>query len=212
MRLLTTRAERRIHMAYAPRPVPRSAVIAFPLIVTIVIGVLVPASAPFIASLMLGALLKESDVVERLANTAANELTNISTLFLGLTVGSLMQAASFLQFQTLVILSLGLGAFVLDTVFGILFGKLLAVLTRGAINPLVWRRRHQRIPDERPAGAEDRTGGRLHQSRADARDGRQHGGSAWIGDRRRGGAGAGDVSAGKVKHVSRQRQPGHPTP
>jgi oxaloacetate decarboxylase beta subunit len=137
MRLLTTRAERRIHMEYAPRQVPRSAVIAFPLVVTIAIGVLVPASAPLVATLMLGSLLKESGVVERLAGAASNELTNLSTLFLGLTVGSLMQASSFLQFQTLVILALGLGAFVLDTVFGLLFGKLLAVLTAGRINPLV---------------------------------------------------------------------------
>lgn len=137
MRLLTTRAERRIHMEYAPRPVPRMAVIAFPLVVTVVIGVLVPSSAPLVATLMLGNLLKESGVVERLTTSAANELTNVSTLFLGLTVGSLMQAASFLHLQTLVILGLGLGAFVLDTVFGILFGKLLAVLTRGRINPLV---------------------------------------------------------------------------
>jgi carboxybiotin decarboxylase len=137
MRLLTTPAERRIHMAYSPRPVPRSAVIIFPIAVTIIIGILVPASAPLIATLMLGSLLKESGVVERLTNMAANELTNISTLFLGLTIGSLMQAESFLRVQTLMILMLGLVAFALDTVFGLLFGKLLAVLTRGKINPLV---------------------------------------------------------------------------
>jgi oxaloacetate decarboxylase beta subunit len=137
MRLLTTRAERRIHMEYAPRPVPRSAVIIFPIAVTIIIGILVPASAPLVATLMLGSLLKESGVVERLSHTAANDLTNISTLFLGLTIGSLMQAGSFLQLQTLMILMLGLIAFVLDTVFGLLFGKLLSLLTGGKINPLV---------------------------------------------------------------------------
>ena len=137
MRLMTTRAERQIHMEYSPRPVPRSAVIIFPIAVTIIIGILVPASAPLVATLMLGSLLKESGVVERLTHMAANELTNISTLFLGLTIGSLMQAESFLKLQTLMILMLGLVAFVLDTVFGLLFGKLLSVLTRGKINPLV---------------------------------------------------------------------------
>ena len=137
MRLFTTRAERRIRMEYAPRPVPRAAVIAFPIIVTIAVGVLVPASAPLVATLMFGNLLKESGVVPQLANAASSELANISTLFLGLTIGSLMQAATFLQTQTLLILLLGLIAFVLDTVAGLLFGKGLAVVTRGKINPLV---------------------------------------------------------------------------
>ena len=137
MRLFTTRAERRIRMEYAPRPVPRAAVIAFPIIVTVVVGVLVPASAPLVATLMFGNLLKESGVVPQLSNAASNELANISTLFLGLTIGSLMQAATFLQTQTLFILLLGLFAFVLDTVAGLLFAKVLAVVTRGKINPLV---------------------------------------------------------------------------
>jgi oxaloacetate decarboxylase beta subunit len=137
MRLLTTKAERRIRMEYAPRPVPRAGVLAFPIVVTVVIGLLVPASAPLIATLMFGNLLKESGVVQRLSDTAANELTNISTLLLGLTIGSLMQAETFLQIRTLMILMLGLIAFALDTIFGLLFGKLLAVITGGKINPLV---------------------------------------------------------------------------
>ena len=137
MRLFTTKAERRIRMEYAPRPVPRAAVITFPIIMTVAVGVLVPASAPLVATLMFGNLLKESGVVPQLANAASSELANISTLFLGLTIGSLMQAATFLQTQTLFILLLGLIAFVLDTVAGLLFGKGLAVVTRGKINPLV---------------------------------------------------------------------------
>ncbi len=137
MRLFTTKAERRIRMEYAPRPVPRAAVITFPIIMTVVVGVLVPASAPLVATLMFGNLLKESGVVPQLAKAASNELANISTLFLGLTIGSLMQAATFLQTQTVFILLLGLFAFVLDTVAGLLFGKGLAVVTRGKINPLV---------------------------------------------------------------------------
>lgn len=137
MRLFTTRAERLIRMEYAPRPVPHAAVIAFPIIVTVAVGILVPASAPLVATLMFGNLLKESGVVPQLSNAASNELANISTLFLGLTIGSLMQAATFLQTQTLLILLLGLFAFVLDTVAGLLFGKVLATVTRGKINPLV---------------------------------------------------------------------------
>ena len=137
MRLLTTREERRIRMPYAPRPVPRVAVIVFPIVVTVVVGLLVPESAPLVATLMLGSLLKESGVVQQLANSAQNELANISTLFLGLTIGSLMQAEIFLQVQTLYILLLGLAAFALDTVAGIFFGKLLCLATRGKVNPLV---------------------------------------------------------------------------
>jgi oxaloacetate decarboxylase beta subunit len=137
MRLLTTRKERRIRMEYAPRPVPRAAVILFPIIVTVVIGLLVPQSAPLVATLMIGSLMKESGVVPQLAGSASETLTNISTLFLGLTIGSLMQADTFLQVQTLLILLLGLGAFVLDTVAGICFGKILALVTGGRINPLV---------------------------------------------------------------------------
>ena len=137
MRLFTTKAERLIRMEYAPRPVPRSAVVAFPIVVTIVVGLLVPASAPLVATLMFGSLLKESGVVPQLTSTASNELANLSTIFLGLTVGSLMQAETFLQTQTLFILGLGLFAFALDTVAGILFGKLLATVTRGKVNPLV---------------------------------------------------------------------------
>jgi oxaloacetate decarboxylase beta subunit len=81
--------------------------------------------------------LKESGVVQRLASSAANEITDISTLFLGLAIGSLMQAESFLKMQTLAILLLGLGAFIFDTVAGLMFGKLLAVLSGGRVNPLV---------------------------------------------------------------------------
>ncbi len=137
MRWLTTREERLIRMEYAPRPVPRAAIIIFPIVVTVGVSLLVPDSAPLIATLMLGNLLKESGVVEPLAKSAANELINVSTLFLALTVGSLMQASTFLQPQTLLILLLGLTAFVVDTIAGLFFGKALKVATGGRINPLV---------------------------------------------------------------------------
>jgi oxaloacetate decarboxylase beta subunit len=137
MRLMTTRAERRIRMEYAPRPVSRLALILFPLAVTLIVGILVPPATPLIAMLMVGNLLKESGVVERLSKSAQNEIINVATVFLGLAIGSTMTAESFLHVRTLGILLLGLLAFVLDTVAGLLFGKLLCVLSGRRINPLV---------------------------------------------------------------------------
>jgi sodium ion-translocating decarboxylase beta subunit len=137
MRLLTTPAERRIRMTYAPRPVSRATRVLFPVVVTLAIGLLVPDATPLISMLMLGNLLRESGVVERLSRAAQNEIINIATLFLGLTIGSTMGAGSFLRLDTLGILVLGLIAFVLDTVAGLLFGKLLSALSRGTINPLI---------------------------------------------------------------------------
>lgn len=137
MRLLTTPEERRIRMTYTPRPVSRQVRVAFPIIVTLSVGLLIPAATPLISMLMLGNLLRESGVVERLNKMAQNELINIATLFLGLTIGSTMVAEQFLNGQTILIMLLGLGAFVLDTVAGLLFGKLMCRLTGGAINPLI---------------------------------------------------------------------------
>jgi oxaloacetate decarboxylase beta subunit len=137
MKLLTTQAERRIRMDYAPRPVSRRARVMFPIIVTLVIGLLVPDATPLISMLMLGNLLKESGVVDRLNKAAQNEIINIATLFLGLTIGSTMSADSFLNLKTLSILALGLIAFGLDTVAGLLFGKLMCALSGHKINPLI---------------------------------------------------------------------------
>ncbi len=137
MRLLTSRKERLIRMEYAPRPVSQRAVILFPIVVTIVISLLAPDAAPLIATLMLGNLLRESGVVERLSKAAQNEIINIATLFLGLAIGSTMTAESFLRLETLGILALGALAFVFDTVAGLLFGKLMAFVTHGKVNPLI---------------------------------------------------------------------------
>jgi oxaloacetate decarboxylase beta subunit len=137
MRLLTTRAERRIKMEYAPRAVSKLALILFPILVTIITGILVPQAAPLIAMLMLGNLFKESGVVERLSQSVQNELINVTTIFLGLAVGSTMTAASFLRMQTLGILLLGLLAFVLDTAAGLVFGKIMCALSGRKINPLI---------------------------------------------------------------------------
>lgn len=137
MKLLTTKEERRIRMEYAPKPVPRQALIIFPVAITLVAGLLVPDATPLISMLMLGNLLCVSGVVDRLRKAAENEIINVSTLFLGLVVGSTMAASKFLNWQTLGILALGLLAFGLDTVAGLLFGKLMSVLSGRKINPLI---------------------------------------------------------------------------
>lgn len=137
MRLLTTKKERLIKMEYAPKPISKRALIFFPLLLTLVVGLLVPEATPLISMLMLGNLLKMSGVVERLKKAAENEIINIATLFLGLAIGSTMSAASFLNIDTGKIMLLGLFAFVLDTVAGLLFGKLMCIISGGKINPLI---------------------------------------------------------------------------
>jgi oxaloacetate decarboxylase beta subunit len=137
MRLMTTKEERKIRMEYSPKPVSRTALILFPIVVTLTVGILVPKATPLISMLMLGNLLRESLVVDRLNKASQNEIINIATLFLGLTVGSTMAAGAFLKWDTIMILVLGLLAFGLDTIAGLLFGKLMAVITGGKINPLI---------------------------------------------------------------------------
>ncbi len=137
MRLLTTQAERRIRMEYAPRPVSRRARVMFPVGVTLAVGLLVPDATPLISMLMLGNLLRESGVVDRLSKAAQNEIINSATLFLGLVIGSTMSAASFLNWATLQVLLLGLLAFGLDTVAGLVFGKIMCFATGGRLNPLI---------------------------------------------------------------------------
>lgn len=124
-------------MEYAPRPVSRKARVLFPVLVTLVVGLLVPAATPLISMLMLGNLLRESGVVDRLSKSAQNEIANIATLLLGITIGATMTAQSFLNWQTISILVLGLLAFTLDTAAGLLFGKFMSFLSRGKINPLI---------------------------------------------------------------------------
>src|SRR5512139_1684915 len=101
MKLLTTKSERRIRMEYSPRPISRLALVLFPILVTLLVGLLVPAATPLIGALMLGNLLRESYVVERLAQSAQNEISNVATLFLGLAIGATMTAQSFLNTQTI---------------------------------------------------------------------------------------------------------------
>jgi carboxybiotin decarboxylase len=137
MKLLTTKEERMINMGAAKKTVSKTAKIIFPLIVTIIGGIIAPKGLPLLGTIMLGNLMKESGVVERLTNASANEIANIVTLLLGISIGATMDGREFLKFQTLIILVLGLLAICLDTVCGILFGKLMKFLTRGKINPLI---------------------------------------------------------------------------
>jgi len=137
MRLLTTKKERLIQMEYAPKPISQKTLIFFPVVLTIVVGLLVPEATPLISMLMLGNLLKVSGVVDRLSKAAQNEIINIATLFLGLAIGATMSAAAFLNWDTGKIMLLGLIAFSLDTVAGLLFGKLMSIMSGGKINPLI---------------------------------------------------------------------------
>jgi oxaloacetate decarboxylase beta subunit len=138
MKLLTSRKERLIRMPYSRRTISRRTRILFPIVVTVLVGTLVPFATPLIGMLMLGNLMKESGVVERLTKASANEIANTVTLFLGLAIGSTMVGPQFLQPSTLAILVLGIVAFVLDGVAGVMFAKLLNAASGGnALNPLI---------------------------------------------------------------------------
>ncbi len=137
MRLLTTEKERRIRMPYSQRKISRRTRILFPIIVTVLVGTLVPFATPLIGMLMLGNLMKESGAVERLTKASSQEIANAVTLFLGLAVGATMVGTEFLKPSTLAILVLGIIAFGVDTATGVLFAKLLNLLSGGRINPLI---------------------------------------------------------------------------
>lgn len=136
MRALTTQKEREIVMTQL-RPVSKLEKVCFPIIVTILCLLLLPSVAPLIGMLMLGNLFRESGVVERLSETVQNSLINIVTIFLGVTVGATANAETFLRPETLKIIGLGLLAFIFSTVGGLLLGKLMCLLTKGKINPLI---------------------------------------------------------------------------
>ncbi|MDR2909003.1 MAG: sodium ion-translocating decarboxylase subunit beta [Oscillospiraceae bacterium] len=136
MKALTTDKERRVVMEQL-RPVSKTEKVVFPILCTLVVALMVPSAAPLVGMLMLGNILKESGVVERLSKTAQNELLNIVTIFLGVTVGATARAETFLTTQTLGIVAMGLIAFAFGTVGGVLFGKLMYAITGGKINPLI---------------------------------------------------------------------------
>jgi len=137
MKLLTSEKERTVVMEPATKPVSRSAKIVFPIAVTVVGGLIAPKGLPLIGTIMLGNLLKECAVVSRLTKASENEIANVVTLFLGISIGATMDGRIFLTPQTLLILGFGFLAICLDTVCGVLFGKLMYFLTGGKINPLI---------------------------------------------------------------------------
>ncbi|MDR1939987.1 MAG: sodium ion-translocating decarboxylase subunit beta [Clostridiales bacterium] len=136
MKALTTKKERLIRMD-ALKPVSKRVRIMFPIIVTVVCGILLPSALPLIGMLMFGNLLKESGVVERLSKTAQNELINIVTIFLGIVVGSKAYGPTFLKPESLGIIALGLLAFMVATASGVLIAKLMNVFSKKKINPLI---------------------------------------------------------------------------
>jgi len=136
MRLLTTKKERAIVMEES-RTVSRQELILFPIIVTVMVILLLPKAAPLIGMLMFGNLLRESGVVERLARTAGNELINIITIFLALSIGATMAADTVLTWKVIEIFGLGLFAFAFGTAGGVLIGKVMCKLTKGRVNPLI---------------------------------------------------------------------------
>lgn len=136
MRLLTTKEERSIKMEQL-RPVSKLEKILFPIVVTIVVVLILPTTAPLVGMLMLGNLFRESGVVKQLTETASNALMYIVVIILGTSVGATTSAEAFLNLQTLKIVALGLIAFAVGTASGVLFGKLLCKITGGKINPLI---------------------------------------------------------------------------
>ncbi len=136
MRALTTKKERSVKMEQL-RVVSKAEKIIFPVVVLVLCAFILPSVAPLIGMLMLGNLFRESGVVERLSDTSQNALINIVTIFLGVTVGATANGASFLTAKTLAIIALGLTAFAFSTVGGLLSGKVLYVITKGKVNPLI---------------------------------------------------------------------------
>ena len=137
MRLMTTDAERTVRMPYVQREIPKTTRVLFPIAVTIIVSLLAPVASPLIATLMFGNLLRESGVVDRLSKSAQNEIVNVTTIFLGLAIGSTMSGDKFIRLDTLLILGMGLLAFVIDTAGGVAFGKLMYILSNKKFNPLI---------------------------------------------------------------------------
>lgn len=136
MRALTSKRERSIVMGQL-RPVSKTEKIIFPILVTIIISLLIPSATPLVGMLMLGNLIKESGVCDRLCKTAQNELMNIITIFLGISVGATTTADKIINAKFAMVIGLGIVAFALGTATGVLFGKIMCAVTKGKVNPLI---------------------------------------------------------------------------
>ena len=137
IRLCTTKAERKIKMAYKGKPVSRTVRILFPIVVTVLVGLVAPDAVALIGFLMFGNLIRECGVMNSISETARNVLANLVTIFLGITIASQMQAAEFLKTDTLIIIGLGLIAFIFDTIGGIFVAKIMNLFSKEKINPMI---------------------------------------------------------------------------
>ncbi|MCX5829098.1 MAG: sodium ion-translocating decarboxylase subunit beta [Deltaproteobacteria bacterium] len=137
MRALTTEKERTVVMRATRKSVSKTTRLLFPLVITILGGLIAPMGLPLLGTIMLGNLMRESGAVERLTKASANEIANVVTLLLGISIGATMDGKIFLQTQTLIVLALGFIAICLDTACGVLLGKVLYVTSKGKINPLI---------------------------------------------------------------------------
>lgn len=137
IRLLTSKDERKIRMEYKEIKISKTVKILFPILVTIIAGIIAPISVTLIGLLMFGNLIREAGVLERLSKSAQNELANLVTLLLGITIGSTMEAEAFISWDTAMILGLGLFAFIFDTAGGVLFAKFLNLFVKKKYNPMV---------------------------------------------------------------------------
>lgn len=137
IKLVTTKKERAIKMPYNPKSVSKLTRILFPIVVTLIAGLVAPTSVALVGFLMFGNLIRECGVLDSLSDTAQKQLANLITLFLGITISFSMTAESFVNPQTLMIMALGLVAFVFDTISGVLFAKLLNLFSKKKVNPMV---------------------------------------------------------------------------
>lgn len=137
IKMVTTKKERKIRMPYNPKTVSKTAKVIFPIAVTLIAGLIAPESLALVGFLMFGNLLRECGVLDGLAETARTSLVNLITLLLGLSIAFTMQAKDFLTWQTVMIMGLGLAAFVFDTIGGVLFAKVINLFTKNKINPMV---------------------------------------------------------------------------
>ena len=137
IKLLTTKKERLIRMDYSPKGVSKKTRIMFPIIVTIVVGLIAPECVSLIGFLMFGNLIRECGRLDSLSDTAQKVLANLVTLLLGITVAFTMKAADFLRWETLIVIGLGLFAFIFDTAGGVLFAKFLNLFTKNKVNPMI---------------------------------------------------------------------------
>lgn len=137
IKLVTTKKERMIRMTYKAENVSKTTKVVFPIVITIIAGIIAPNSVPLIGFLMFGNLLRECGVLDRLASSAQNELVNVITILLGITIATTMEAEKFLTVQTGLIIAMGLIAFIFDTIGGVLFAKLINVFRKEKINPMI---------------------------------------------------------------------------